>query len=115
MINIRVKAEVSNLDFENGVTLSGFQIPSLVTRKTESTVELREGEHLIIGGLLSSEMAETISKIPVLGHIPILGKLFSSRKYQKQESELLISLSPRINNVVSEDEIHKKLSLSESL
>lgn len=111
VVNIAVHAEVSSLDFENGVTLSGFQIPSLVTRKAQSTVELKEGEHLIIGGLFSSETAETISKIPLLGDIPILGKLFSSRKFQKKESELLISLSPRINTSVSANEIPESLSL----
>ncbi|MBN2415492.1 pilus assembly protein N-terminal domain-containing protein [bacterium] len=114
IVHIGVNAEVSSLDFENGVTLSGFEIPSLVTRKAQSTVELKEGEHLIIGGLFSSETAETISKIPLLGSIPILGKLFSSKKYQQKESELLISLSPRINRSLSADEIPESLSLSKT-
>ena len=105
LINIKVAAEVSNLDFENGITLSGFQIPSLVTRKAETTVELEEGQYLIIGGLLSNEITKTVSKIPVLGHIPVLGLLFSSKRYLNKESELLITLSPQIVHSIREEEV----------
>ena len=105
VVNIKVTAEVSSLDFENGVTLSGFQIPSLVTRKAETTVELDEGQYLVMGGLLSNDLSETLSRIPVLGHIPILGKLFSSKRYMNRESELLITLSPRIISPLSKEEI----------
>ncbi len=105
VVNIKVTAEVSSLDFENGVTLSGFQIPSLVTRKAETTVELDEGQYLVMGGLLSNDLSETLSRIPVLGHIPVLGKLFSSKRYMNRESELLITLSPRIISPLSKEEI----------
>jgi pilus assembly protein CpaC len=100
LVNIKVMAEVSNLDFENGILLSGFRIPSLVTRKTETTVELKEGQTLVIGGLLSNESSEVTSKIPVLGSIPVLGKLFSSQRYLNKESELLVTLSPQIVHFV---------------
>jgi pilus assembly protein CpaC len=103
MVRIKVMAEVSHLDFENGIQLSGFRIPSLVTRKTETTVELEEGRYLVVGGLLSNESSEVISKIPVLGSIPVLGKLFSSRRYQNKESELLVTLSPQIVQAVSKE------------
>ncbi len=96
LVNIKVMAEVSSLDFENGILLSGFRIPSLSTRKTETTVELQEGQTLIIGGLLTRESSEVVSKIPVVGSIPVLGKLFSSQRYQNKESELLVTLSPNI-------------------
>jgi pilus assembly protein CpaC len=96
LVNIKVMAEVSSLDFENGILLSGFRIPSLSTRKTETTVELQEGQTLIIGGLLTKESSEVVSKIPVVGSIPVLGKLFSSQRYQNKESELLVTLSPNI-------------------
>ena len=76
-----------------------------MTRKAETTVELEQGQHLIIGGLLSTEMAETISRIPILGHIPILGLLFSSRRYLDKESELLITLSPEIVYAGSEEDL----------
>ena len=105
LININVLAEVSSLDFENGITLSGFQIPSLVTRKAETTVELEKGQYLIIGGLLSNEMTQTVAKVPVLGHVPILGQLFSSKRYLNKESELVIALSPDIVYSIHEEEV----------
>jgi Flp pilus assembly secretin CpaC len=105
LVRIKVMAEVSNLDFENGILLSGFRIPSLVTRKAETMVELKEGQYLIVGGLLSNESSEVISKIPVLGSIPVLGKLFSSQRYQNKESELLVTLSPQIVRAVSKENV----------
>ena len=105
LVNIKVTAEVSNLDFENGVTLSGFQIPSIVTRKAETTVELKEGQYMIMGGLLSNDLSETISKIPVLGHIPVLGRLFSSKRYVNNESELMITLTPKITCGVPKEKL----------
>jgi pilus assembly protein CpaC len=104
-VNIKVAAEVSKLDFENGITLSGFRIPSLITRKTETIVELRKGQYLILGGLFSEEVTETISKIPGLGHIPILGKLFSSKRFLNQETELLILVSPAVIQSFSGDRL----------
>jgi pilus assembly protein CpaC len=105
VVNIKVAAEVSHLDFENGILISGFRIPSLITRKAETTVELKEGQFLILGGLLSDDVSQIISKIPILGQIPILGKLFSSKRYQKSESELLVTLSPKIIHEMSREEI----------
>lgn len=105
LINVKVAAEVSNLDFDNGVILSGFHIPSLTTRKTETTVELESGQYFILGGLLSSDMSKTISKIPGLGHIPVLGKLFTSERYLNNESELLITMSPVIVKAIDEKDI----------
>jgi len=113
IIKINVDAEVSSLDFENGVTLSGFRIPSLVSRKSETTVELEEGRYLIIGGLLTNEMAKTVSKIPILGHIPVLGRLFSSRRFLNKESELLIALTPQIIHSIAEEEL-PELSIDEN-
>ncbi len=96
IINLNLEAEYSKLDFENGVTLSGFRIPSLVSRKSTNTVQLREDQFLVLGGMLLTENSNTISRIPLLGHIPILGKLFSSTRYQRSETELLITVSPKI-------------------
>jgi pilus assembly protein CpaC len=104
LVRIKVLAEVSSLDFENGVVLSGFRIPSLVTRKAETTVELEESRYLVVGGLLSKESAEVVSKIPVLGSIPVLGKLFSSQRYQNKESELLVTLSPEVLKTLSKED-----------
>jgi pilus assembly protein CpaC len=105
LVNIRVMAEVSHLDFDNGIDLSGFRIPSLVTRKAETTVELGCGRYLVLGGLLSKDMSQVVSKIPVLGSIPVLGRLFSSRRWQNKESELLVTLSPQVVQAVSREEL----------
>ena len=105
LIFLEMEAEVSNLDFENGVALSGFEIPSLSTRKTTTSVEIREGEYLVIGGLMSNKTAKSVSKIPVLGSIPVLGALFSSKKFQNDESELIIALSPKIISTVNEKDV----------
>jgi len=105
LVNLKVNAEVSSLDFENGVTLSGFRVPSLVSRKTTTEVELKKGEFLILGGLLSRETSRLITKIPIIGDIPILGKLFSSSRYQDKESELLILASPKIIKPITEKDI----------
>lgn len=105
VINIKVLTEVSSLDFENGVILSGFRIPSLVIRKAETTVEMTQGKYLIIGGLLSNEMAKTISRIPLLGHLPIIGKLFSSSRFLRNETELLILMTPEIIRDLKESEL----------
>jgi len=96
LINVKVAAEVSSLDFDNGIILSGFRIPNINTRRAESMAELKEGQYLIMGGLLSNETARTLSRLPVIGAIPVLGTLFSSRRYVKKESELLIMVAPSI-------------------
>jgi pilus assembly protein CpaC len=96
LVNIKVTTEASSLDFDNGIMLSGFRIPALITRKTETAVELKDGEHFVIGGLIMNEMAKTVSRIPLLGQIPILGKLFSSSRYQNNESELIMMITPHI-------------------
>ena len=79
-IRLKVAPEVSTLDFANGVTISGFEIPSLRTRRAETEVELREGQHLAIAGLLDNESTRNLTKIPILGDIPILGEFFKSKQ-----------------------------------
>ena len=96
MINLKVAAEVSSLDFDNGIPLSGFKIPALATRKAETNVDLKENHYLVIGGLLADEEARTLSRVPLLGAVPLLGRLFSSESFKKKESELMILVSPRI-------------------
>jgi pilus assembly protein CpaC len=96
MVSIKLITEVSSLDFENGITLSGFRIPALISRKSETTIELKDGEHFAIGGLVSNELAKTVSRVPVLGRLPILGKLFSSTYFLNNESELIVMISPTI-------------------
>jgi pilus assembly protein CpaC len=105
LVNIRVSTEVSSLDFDNGIILSGFRIPALISRKAETTVELKDGEHFTIGGLVTSEIGKSISRIPVLGHIPIMGTLFSSRRFLQNETELLVMISPHIVQTMREDAV----------
>ena len=83
LINLKVKPEVSSLDFGNGVSLSGFRVPALSTRRTETEVELQDGQTFAIAGLMNNTVSSTMSKVPGIGDIPILGYLFRSRAYQK--------------------------------
>lgn len=105
LIRLEVAPEVSSLDFENGIILSGFRVPSLLTRKCSTTVELNNGESLMISGLLSRSLAETVSHLPVVGNLPILGKLFSSKHFQRGETELIIVVSPHVVQPMTESEI----------
>jgi len=96
VINLSVAPEVSNLDYGNAVEISGFNIPALRTRKAETTVELRDQETLVIGGLIMVEENDVRTRIPILGHIPLLGYLFSDTQKVKTENELLIVVSPHL-------------------
>lgn len=96
MVSLKVATEVSSLDFENGITLSGFRIPALSTRKTDTHVDLQEDHYLILGGLYSQEQVRAVSRIPLLGSLPVLGRLFSSTSFSNKESELMIMISPQI-------------------
>jgi len=95
-IRLKVAPEVSSLDFANGLTIQGFQIPSLRTRRAETEVELREGQYLAIAGLMDNETTRNLTKIPFLGDIPILGELFKSRGIRDRRTELLVIVSPEL-------------------
>ena len=96
LIHLKVAPEVSALDFSNALTIQGFQIPALSTRRVESEMELRDGQTFAIAGLMDNRVTEQFSKIPGIGDIPVLGKLFESRSQQKSDDELLIVVTPRI-------------------
>ena len=93
-IHLHVAPEVSSLDFANALTLGGFQIPSILTRRAETDVELREGQHLAIAGLLDNTWLNNVTKIPILGDLPILGVFFRSRDAKQNRSELLVVVTP---------------------
>jgi len=95
-ITLVVDSEVSQLDFTNALTLSGFNIPSVVTRRAATTVGLRNGEYLVIGGLKQTEHTKNVDRIPLLGAIPVLGWFFSHSIVDTQERELLIVVSPQV-------------------
>jgi pilus assembly protein CpaC len=89
-ISLKISAEVSEPDVTLGVTLAGFQVPGFRTRNSETTVRLKDGQSFAIAGLLSDNTRSTVKKVPILGEIPILGTLFRSQTYQRDESELLV-------------------------
>ena len=103
-INLKVAPEVSSLDFTNAVTLQGFTIPSLAQRRAETEVLLKDGESFAIAGLIDQQVIETMDKVPGLGDIPILGKLFRSRSTQKSNDELLVLITPHLVRPLSPEE-----------
>jgi pilus assembly protein CpaC len=96
LIHLNVKPEVSSLDFNNSVTINGTTIPALSTRKAESDMELRDGQTFAIAGLMDNQVIEQFDKIPGIGSIPVLGKLFQSRTLNKSKDELLIVVTPHV-------------------
>jgi pilus assembly protein CpaC len=100
-INLRVRPEVSQLSTAGAVQLSGFTIPALTTRRAETTVELGSGQSFVIAGLLQNNSTQDISKVPLLGDLPILGALFKSDRFRRNESELVIIVTPYIVRPVS--------------
>lgn len=96
LIHLSVTPEVSDLDFTKALTISGFTIPALSTRRVESDMELRDGQSFAIAGLLDNRDTETFSKIPGIGDVPILGQLFKSRNVSKSNDELLVVVTPKI-------------------
>jgi pilus assembly protein CpaC len=96
LINLKVKPEVSSLDFANAIVLNGFRLPALSTRRTDTEVELQDGQTFAIAGLMNNTLNSTIQKIPGIGDIPVLGLLFKSRAYQKNETELVVMVTPTI-------------------
>jgi pilus assembly protein CpaC len=95
-IRLQVAPEVSSLDFTNGITLNGFNVPGLTVRRVKTDVELKEGQSFAIGGLLDNRETQTFSKIPFIGDIPVLGKFFQSIQRTKQNTELLVIVTPEL-------------------
>jgi pilus assembly protein CpaC len=88
--------EVSALDFANALTISGFLVPALSTRRAETEVALRDGQTFAIAGLIDNRLTEIASKIPFLGDIPVIGNLFKSRAKDHSKTELLVLITPHI-------------------
>jgi pilus assembly protein CpaC len=103
-IDLKVAPEVSSLDYSNAVTLQGFLIPALSQRRAETEVVLRDGESFAIAGLIDNRVTRLIDKIPGLGNVPILGRLFQSRSTQKSTDELLVVITPHFVKPLSPDE-----------
>ena len=95
-IALKVAPEASDLDYANSVTYQGVQVPSITTRRADTTIELGDGESFIIGGLISHNLTSVVSKVPLLGDIPIIGTFFRSLDYKKQDKELVIMVTPKL-------------------
>ena len=95
-ISLNVAPEVSELDFSNALKTQGFTIPAITTRRATTTIELADGQSFAIGGLMRDNVRESVKKVPFLGEIPILGALFRSSSFQKNETELLIIVTPHL-------------------
>jgi len=105
LIHLKVEPEVSSLDFANSVTLQGFLIPALATNRVISEMNLRDGQSFAIAGLLDNRVTEQFAKIPWIGDIPILGKLFQSRSLIKSDNELLVVVTPHIVQPLAPNEV----------
>lgn len=99
-IKMHVRPEVSTIDQANSVTVSGFFIPALATRRMETDIELAEGQSFVIAGLIDDRVTETLAKIPGLGDIPLLGMLFRSRQQSKAKTELIVMVTPELASPV---------------
>lgn len=95
-IRLQVAPEVSSLDYANALQFQGFTIPALATRRVETHVELESGQSFVIAGLLDNTITESLNKIPGIGDIPVLGKLFQSRSRTRHNSELMILITPEL-------------------
>src|SRR5688572_24512703 len=104
-IRLELEPEVSTIDFANGVRFNGFVIPALRTRRARTGVELRDGQSFALAGLLDNNETRSMSKIPVLGDIPILGNLFKSSSFQRQESELMFIITADLVKPLNRDEV----------
>jgi pilus assembly protein CpaC len=104
-IRLELEPEVSTIDFANGVKFDGFLIPALRTRRAKTGVELRDGQSFALAGLLDNNETRSLSKIPVLGDIPVLGALFKSKSFQKSETELMFIVTAQMVKPVNRDEL----------
>jgi pilus assembly protein CpaC len=104
-IRLELEPEVSTIDFANGVKFDGFLIPALKTRRAKTGVELRDGQSFALAGLLDNSEVKSLSKVPVLGDIPVLGALFRSKSFQKNETELMFIVTANLVKPVNRDDL----------
>jgi len=104
-IHLKVKPEVSALDYTNALTIQGYVIPGLTTRRVESEMDLQDGQSFAIAGLVDNRLTKQLEKIPWIGDVPVLGKLFQSHNYLASKSELLVLVTPRIVKPLNPDQL----------
>ena len=105
VIRLRVRPEVSTLDFGNGVSLGGFRVPALSTRRAETEVELRDGQSFVVAGLLDNVTQDNTAAIPLLSRLPIIGYLFRSNAERAERTELMVLITPRLVRALDPDEV----------
>lgn len=103
VINLVVEPEVSSIDPSASIRVNGLQIPGLQTRRANTTLELRDGQSFAIAGLIRKDFQDTVRQFPILGSIPIIGSLFRSTSFSKQETELVIIVTPRLVKPMNAD------------
>jgi pilus assembly protein CpaC len=104
-IRLELEPEVSTIDFNNGVRFNGFVVPALRTRRAKTGVELRDGQSFALAGLLDNSETKTLSRIPIVSEIPVLGALFKSKSFEKKETELMFVVTAHMVKPVSPDEL----------
>jgi pilus assembly protein CpaC len=105
VIRLHVKPEVSTLDFANGVSLGGFRVPALQTRRAETDIELRDGQSFAIAGLMNNVAQTDANQIPLLSSLPIIGNLFKSKAARQNKTELMVLITPRLVKALDPDEV----------
>ena len=105
MIRLKVRPEVSNLDFANGVTLGGFRVPALQTRWANTEVELRDGQSYAVAGLLDNIAQEDESAVPFLSKIPVIGYFFRGKAARSSRTELMVLITPRLVRPLDPDQV----------
>jgi pilus assembly protein CpaC len=96
LIRLQVAPEVSQLDPANSIKINGVTVPGLITRRADTTVELKNGDSLAMGGLFQHNYDNTLRQFPVLGDLPVIGTLFRSSRWKRAETELIIIVTPRL-------------------
>ncbi|HZH31282.1 MAG TPA: type II and III secretion system protein family protein [Pyrinomonadaceae bacterium] len=110
-IQLELEPEVSTIDFQNGVKFQGYLIPALKTRRAKTGIELRDGQSFALAGLLDNSESSTLSKVPGLANIPILGALFKSKSFEKRETELVFFCTANIIKPLNRDDLPATRSL----
>lgn len=110
-IRLELEPEVSTIDFANGVRFQGFVVPALRTRRARTGIELRDGQSFALAGLLDNSESRSLSKVPVIGDIPIIGNLFKSTQFQKQETELVFIVTAELVKPINRDDLPNIRSL----
>ena len=104
-IRLELEPEVSTIDFNNGIRFNGFVVPALRTRRAKTGVELRDGQSFALAGLLDNSETKTLSRIPIVSDIPVIGALFKSKNFEKKETELMFFVTARLVKPINSDDL----------